>query len=156
MQEIKNITFPEPDNGAENWEIAIGGNFLQVWETGRYEKMQCLSFEDGKVADVAIANVHLYDRNDERYINYEQAIADAMPRAHLIACAPAMLALLEKAFPIIEAEANRRDDAPMPDDDSPEGIKGYRTEMRQLVNEVARAIELAHGRPKGEIEIKWI
>lgn len=63
--------------------------------------------------------------------------------AHLISRAPSMLALLEKAYPIIEDEADRR------------GSWGerhnaqqhqYATEMRDLANEISAEIDRAHGR----------
>jgi hypothetical protein len=77
----------------EKWEVIQGGNFLQVWEAGRYATMTYLCFEDGKIADVALPNV--YEEKGENYLNHKTVMARVMPRAHLIAAAPEMLRALE-------------------------------------------------------------
>lgn len=136
----------------EEWEIVIGGNFLQVWEAGRYDNMKYLSFENGKVAEVAFPNV--YGEGDKFYLDHEKAIATVMPRALVIARAPAMLRLLEKALPIIEAEAKHRESV-IQDPKFLAEISGeekiYYTEMREAHDEIMREIDRAHGREVVEL-----
>lgn len=81
--------------------------------------------------DVLIATTDLDDRP---YID----ISDA--NACLIRQSPKMLALLEKALPIIRAEADRRDAAPV------KVAHGYWTEMDNLANEISAEIDRAYGR----------
>jgi hypothetical protein len=138
------LRFSEPEKNNEEWEIAIGGNFLQIWEAGTYATMEILDFDNGKVAEVELPNYRKLD------INASDAINMVMPRAHLIVRAPAMLRLLKKLAPLIEREADMRDEANTPDDDSLEGIKGYHTEMREAFNEIMAEVARAHGREMPE------
>ena len=69
---------------------------------------------------------------------------EASPDARLIAAAPDLLEALEKALPIIEAEAERREEAPISQDQR----VGYWSEMRDLANEFADTIDKATGGPK--------
>jgi hypothetical protein len=69
------------------------------------------------------------------------ARAKAEAFATLIARAPSMLILLEKAYPIIEEEAERREAAP-----GGHFIGGYYTEMRELANEIQAEIDRARGK----------
>ncbi len=55
-----------------------------------------------------------------------------------------MLALLEKALPIIEVEANVRDNALSHKGESDQNV--YWTEMRSLANEIAQEIDRARGK----------
>ncbi len=64
--------------------------------------------------------------------------------SRLIARAPSMLALLEKALPIIEAEADMRDAVPGAPFSEREG---YWVEMRDLANDISAEIDKA--REKG-------
>ena len=63
--------------------------------------------------------------------------------ARLIARSPSMLQLLEKALPIIEAEANMRDAIPGAPFSEREG---YWVEMRELVKEFQAEIDKAKGK----------
>lgn len=73
---------------------------------------------------------------DGKYV-YRRSIA------RLIARSPSMLQLLEKAFPIIEEEAERREFAPRT---SVADESSYRSEMRDLANEISAEIDRAYGR----------
>lgn len=77
------------------------------------------------------------------------AIVYSQANARLIARAPSMLALLEKAYPIIEEEAQRRDFVkPERHGDSPqltEAEYSYYAEMRELANEIQAEITKAKG-----------
>lgn len=75
------------------------------------------------------------------YQHNKAAILCDVNQARLFECAPSMLALLEKAFPIIEEEAERRECvAHMSRIDDP-----YWTEMRQLANTIQAEIAKAKG-----------
>jgi hypothetical protein len=126
----------KPSN--ESWEVVVGGNFLHVWESGRYEHMKYLQFEDGKVADIAFPNV--YEATGEDYLSHEDAFAKVMYRAYQIAAAPEMLRMLERALPIIEREAEQRDDGQGTDDIH---VVGYWTEMGELADAIATLIKEA-------------
>jgi hypothetical protein len=67
---------------------------------------------------------------------------ETMANARLIARSPSMLALLEKAYPIIEEEAARRGIMEYAKDDAGD----YFTEMRDLANEVQAEIKKARGK----------
>lgn len=60
----------------------------------------------------------------------------------LIKAAPSMLALLEKALPIIEAKANLRGDC---DGGYSAATENYYSEMRELANEISVEINKARG-----------
>lgn len=62
--------------------------------------------------------------------------------ARLIARAPSMLALLEKALPIIEEEAERRSFSYSPKQET----DSYWSEMRDLADEISAEIDKAYGR----------
>jgi hypothetical protein len=64
----------------------------------------------------------------------------------LIKAAPSMLRLLEKALPIIEEEAERRNKAMQGDSDKSYSAGEYWTEMRELSHEIAVEIDRAYGR----------
>jgi len=70
--------------------------------------------------------------------------------SRLIARAPSMLALLEKALPIVEEEAQRRDFVkPERHGDSPQLTEAeyhYYAEMRDLANEIQAEIAEARGK----------
>lgn len=66
----------------------------------------------------------------------------AEANANLIAAAPSMLALLEKALPIIEAKANLRGDC---DGGYSAATENYYSEMRELANEISVEINKARG-----------
>jgi hypothetical protein len=68
---------------------------------------------------------------------------ECMANARLIARAPSMLALLEKALPIIEAEAEMRECGPHCDSSTTEE---YEREMREIANEIAQEIDRARGK----------
>jgi hypothetical protein len=133
----------------EEWEIAIGGNFLQIWEAGTYATMDILDFDNGKVAEVEMPNARKLD------IEFSEAINMVMLRAHVIVRAPAMMRLLEKLAPLIEAEAEHREfviqDPKFLAEMSGEE-KIYYTEMREAVNEIRREIDRAHGREIAELD----
>src|SRR5215470_13046086 len=76
----------------EEWEIARGGNFLQIWLAGKYMpgKTPYLSYEFGKVAEVELPNVGKLD------ISHDDAIEQMMPRAHMIKAAPGLLFACEE------------------------------------------------------------
>lgn len=63
--------------------------------------------------------------------------------SRLIARSPSMANLLEKALPIIEAEADMRDSIPGAPFSEREG---YWTEMRELANEIKAEIDKARGK----------
>lgn len=70
-------------------------------------------------------------------------LVDGHPHIHkaiaaLIARAPSMLALLEKALPIIEEEAERRECVL-----EPRNTNGYYREMRELASEIQAEIDRA-------------
>lgn len=76
-------------------------------------------------------------------IRDQRSMEEIEANARLIARSPSMLALLEKALPIIEVEAERRDAAPgAPFSDR----EGYWREMRDLANEIAAEIDKARGK----------
>jgi len=131
---------PEP---AEEWQIIIGGNFLHVWKAGHGLGLVNATYENGMVCEIEFPNVY------ERKINHDKAIAEVMPRAHLISRAPAMLRLLEKAYPIVENEAENRECAPH-DGKNP---CPYWLEMRLLADEIRAEIDRAHGREVAEPEL---
>lgn len=70
---------------------------------------------------------------------------DAHARARLIARSLDRQALLERALPIIEAEAERRQMAMQGDSDRIYTAGDYWTEMRDLANEIAAEIANANG-----------
>jgi len=123
----------------DEWEIAIGGNFLQIWEKDTYANMDILDFENGRVAEIELPNVRKLE------IGYDDAINMVMPRAYLIARAPAMLRLLEEIAPLIEDEAERRESAPH-SARQPE----YWSEMREALDKIMVEIARAHGREVAE------
>jgi hypothetical protein len=63
--------------------------------------------------------------------------------AHLIARAPSMLAILEKALPVVEAEAERRRVWGLTHNAQKHQ---YATEMRDLANEIQAEIDRARGK----------
>jgi hypothetical protein len=63
--------------------------------------------------------------------------------AHLIAAAPSMLALLEKALPIISQEAERREDW---GERHNAELHQYATEMSDLRDAIIAEIDKAHGK----------
>ncbi len=62
--------------------------------------------------------------------------------AKAFCCSLSMLALLEKALPIIEEEAKRRSYSYSPK----QATDPYWTEMRELANEIAQEIDKARGK----------
>jgi hypothetical protein len=74
----------------------------------------------------------------------------AEANARLIACAPSMLALLEKALPIIENEAELRE-ASMHRHGEDKCVTSYWTEMRELANEISQEIDKATGKQDPEL-----
>lgn len=70
---------------------------------------------------------------------------DYDPVINLIRRSPSMLALLEKAWPIIEVEAMNREEGGMLRDGEPVMGK-YFTEMRELANEISAEIDRARGK----------
>jgi hypothetical protein len=80
-------------------------------------------------------------------------IAESIPTqkyVNLIVAAPEMKRVLDLALPIITAEADERDQACCADDDSSEGIKNYRVEMRELANAITAALYFAQWGVKPE------
>jgi ribosomal protein L11 len=72
--------------------------------------------------------------------------------AHLIARAPSMLALLKKALPIIENEAELRE-ASMVRHGEDKCVTPYWSEMRQLANTIQAEIAKAKGDPVIDAEL---
>lgn len=73
-------------------------------------------------------------------------VAESIPKqeyVNLIARAPSMLALLEKAYPIIEEEAERRDNAYRGAEFSP---GSYWREMAELRDAISAEIDRARGK----------
>src|SRR5262245_56287901 len=60
------------------WKIILGGNFLQIWQEGKYEPADSLTYESGAVCDMKLPNIH------EKGITYGKAMEIVMPRARLI------------------------------------------------------------------------
>jgi hypothetical protein len=69
----------------------------------------------------------------------------------LIARAPSMLALLEKAYPIIEEEAERRDMAMHGDSDRIYTAGDYWSEMHELADEISAEIDRARGKEAQDV-----
>jgi hypothetical protein len=63
------------------WEVALGGNFVEVWEKGKYKDAPSLSRKHGAIAEIKLDYPH----------NPEEHIADA----NLICAAPDLLEALE-------------------------------------------------------------
>ncbi len=76
---------------------------------------------------------------DWERIGWEEAVR----RVNLFCASPSMLALLEKALPIIEEEAERRESV-LPDQST--RAYSYWSEMRDIVNEIRAEIERVRGR----------
>lgn len=117
--------FPEPDAGERF-----------TWTYGP-ESRNTIFINDNNLPNPkerGIAGINCHQLGNEE----AERLAKAFCRAS------AMLALLEKAFPIIEAEAEMRDEGQQ--DARVVGTAGYWSEMRELVAEISREIELAHGR----------
>lgn len=100
---------------------------------------------DGNPSDAIVTKTMPEGYNNttliEEYGGYLIAETVSPCNKPLIKAAPRMLALLEKALPMIEEEASRREYAPVEDG---EGIGGYWTEMRELANEISAEIYRAH------------
>jgi len=96
----------------EEWEIARGGTFLQIWNAGTYNgvKVDYLTLDKGRVADVELPNVMDSD------MTHNDAIEQMMPRAHLIKAAPGLLYACEEALNEMRAwqgEEENNTDSPM-------------------------------------------
>ena len=95
-------------------------------------------------------NRHTRDDHVDYYGGH--LIAESIPKqeyVNLIACAPSMLALLEKALPIIEEEAERRDFVkPSPEylANASDNERQYLNEMRELADAISAEIDKAYGR----------
>ena len=97
-----------------------------------------------EVSDAIIAPNMGDDPNGIKYYGGTLVAETVAPcNKPLIKCAPSMLALLEKALPIIEEEAERRDQACISDVPS---VQPYWSEMRDLTNEISAEIDQAYGR----------
>jgi len=79
------------------------------------------------------------------YQSDRAAIFCSVDEAILFQRASSMLALLEKAWPIIEVEAMNREEGGMLRDGEPVMGK-YFTEMRELANEISTEIDRARGK----------
>ena len=100
---------------------------------------------DGNPSDAIVTKTKPkgYDNTTliEEYGGYLIAETVAPCNKPLIKRAPSMLALLEKALPIIDDEAERREMAP-----HQARHESYWTEMRDLANEISTEIDRARGR----------
>ena len=87
------------DQIIEGWEIARGGNFLQIWEAGTYNGVmpEHLNFENGKVAEIELPNYRALE------ITTDEAIEMVMPIAQLIVAAPLLLRKLKEIAHYLEA-----------------------------------------------------
>jgi len=123
------LKFPEPKpEPAEEWKPGKCGGAIVSNVRGHYDSDGSIEFYGGYLVAESIPS--------QRYI-------------HLISRAPAMLRLLEKLYPLIEEESERREFviqdpkflAEFSDDE-----KEYYTEMRKALNEIRAEIDRAHGR----------
>lgn len=98
----------------------------------------------GKEAGTVVSDTSHYKHEMPDKIEYYGGylIAKSIPSRfiNVIVEAMNMLTLLEKALPIIEEEAERRDAAP-----NKERIEGYYSEMRDLADEISAEIDKAKG-----------
>lgn len=99
-----------------------------TWERGADNK-KMIFIRDARMSFAAIDANHISPEESKR-------------RANLFCASPSMLALLEKALPIIQAEAGRRSFAYAPDKDT----DSYWREMRDLANEISAEIDRARGK----------
>jgi len=134
------ITLAHPDG--EQWEVIQGGNFLHVWLDGKGHGVTYAGYDEGMICKVTIPNYRIGG------YSCDAAIKRAMPRAYKIAAAPEMFRILERALPIVAAEAQRRDEyvpSSLRDCDNP-----YYTEMRELANAITAALYFAQWGVKPE------
>ncbi len=90
-------------------------------------------------------NVHNTDDDVEYYGGY--LVAESIPvkrYIHLITAAPEMFRVLERALPIVVAEASQRDEA------NRKNLGGYWSEMRELANAITAALYFAQWGVKPE------
>lgn len=115
-----------------NWETVVGGNFLEVWQSGKHAEADPHIHDHaaGKVAELALPNVY-----EGKAMTFGEAIAQTMTRARLIAMGPRMLRF------IIEMQNEMRAYIPEDETDAESPLYWAFQEMSQIINHITKGDE---------------
>lgn len=78
----------------EQWEMIVGGNYVEVWHKGKYENGSYAGFEEGAICRMTLPRIGS-TTTDKR-------IAQVIHRARAMAHAPKLLKAIELALIYLE------------------------------------------------------